>query len=353
VPFRDYQLAGDRVTVGTRDPEPELRQTAPSEFVLLKGFCYRVPPGDPEAGAVYVVPGEDFPDRVPSTRRTTTTDDPAHPAVIPPTDGGGATDLASVPSFMWWLIASYGNHTRAALLHDSLYVGRGEEAPVPRATADRLFLTALREPEQKTGAFRHWLMWAAVSLFGNLNKLLGGVCGVQVLAVWTLSIAGLAWAWGPTLAWRWWEIVLVVAGAAAFLVVLGTSWRWGVDLTGGWLVPTLLLLGLMVLLLVLKWPSSFDLGWSPFTLFFVATLLMLLGPLWGFAVDQRLRGWLWPTVAIGLPIALLPVALIFLASGLVWLIDLGAALARAGRRAPDGTREPFEMPQLRPGRLAL
>ena len=353
MPFNDYHLDGDRVAVGTEDPEPELRQIAPSEFVILKSFCYRVPAGDPEAGAVYVVPGEDFPDRLPTTRRTTTTDDPPKPAVIPPTDAGGQTDLASVPSFFWWLIASYGNHTRAALLHDSLYVEKREQAPVPRSTADRLFLTALREPEQKTGAFRHWLMWAAVSLFGNLNKLLGGLCGVQVLAVWVSSIAGLAWAWGPTLAWRWWEIVLVVVAAAVFLVALGTSWRAGVDLTGGWLVPTLLLLGVVVLLLCLQWPSPFDLGWSPFTLFFVATLLMLLGPPWGLAVDPTLRGWLWPTVTIGLPIALLPVLLIFLSSGLVWLIDLGAALARAWRRAPDGTRRPFERPRLRPARLAL
>jgi hypothetical protein len=352
VPFRSYRLEGERVAVGSDDPEPELRQTGPTSFVILHGFCYRVPAGDPEAGTVYVVPGDDS-DRDERTRRTTTTDIPAQPVVIPPTDHGGATDLASVPWFMWWLIASYGNHTRAALLHDALYVDRGEEEPVPRATADRLFLAALREPEQKTGAFRHWLMWTAVSLFGNLNRLLGGLCALQVLAVWVLTITALAWAWGPTIAWTWWEIVLVAAAVPAGLTALGTSWRAGVDLTGGWLFPTIVLLGGVVLLLGLEWPSPFELGWSAFTLLFVATLLMLLGPLWGLAVDPTLRWWLWPTATIGLPIALLPVGLIFCSSGLVWFIDLGAAIAKTRRRAPDGSRQQFEMPRARPGKLAL
>jgi hypothetical protein len=352
VPFRTYRWDGEKVAVGGEDPQPELRQTGPGSFVLTKGFCYRVAEGDREGGTVYVIPGEDA-DRDTRTRHTVTTDDPPRKAVIPPTDGGGATDLSSVPWWLWWLIASYGNHTRATLLHDALYVGKREEAPVPRATADRLFLTALREPGQKEGAFRHWLMWAAVSLFGNLNRLLGGCCALQVLAVWALTVAAVAWAWGPTLAWHWWEIIVIVGAAAVFLIVLGTSWRFGVDLTGGWLSPTLLLLAALVVPLVLEWPSPFELEWSPFTLLFVATILVLLGPLWGLAADPKLRWWLWPTAAIGLPIALIPVGLIFLSTGLVWLIDFGAAIARAQRRAPDGSRQGFERPRLKPARLAL
>ena len=35
---------------------PELRQTGPSSFVILKGFCYRVAAGDHEAGTVYAIP---------------------------------------------------------------------------------------------------------------------------------------------------------------------------------------------------------------------------------------------------------------------------------------------------------
>jgi hypothetical protein len=353
VPFRSYRWDGEKIAVGSEDPKPELRQVGPSSFVLMKGFCYRVAEGDREGGTVYVIPGEDA-DRDTRTRHTVTTDDPPQKAVIPPTDEGGRTDLSSVPWWLWWLIASYGNHTRASLLHDALYLDKREEAPVPRATADRLFLTALREPgPKKGGVFRHWLMWTAVSLFGNLNRFLGVGCAVQVVAVWILGVAAVAWAWGPTLAWDWWQIVLVVAAVPAFLIALGTSWRAGVDLTGGWLCPTLLLLAAVAVPLLLAWPSPFELGWSPFTLLFVATILMLLGPAWGFAVDPTLRGWLWPTATIGLPIALIPVGLIFFSSLLVWFIDFGAALAKSRRRAPDGSRQAFERPPLRPGRVAL
>ena len=93
--FRNYDWDGDRVAVGSNDPMPELRQTGPSSFVILKGFCYRVAAGDPEAGTVYAIPGEDA-DRDPHTRHAEGTDDPPARVVIPPTDSGGATDLASV-----------------------------------------------------------------------------------------------------------------------------------------------------------------------------------------------------------------------------------------------------------------
>jgi hypothetical protein len=54
-----------------------------------------------------------------------------------------------------------------------------------------------------------------------------------------------------------------------------------------------------------------------------------------------------------LPVALLPVGLIFLSSGLVWFIDLGAALAKTRRRAPDGSPQPFERPRFTPGRIGV
>jgi hypothetical protein len=94
-----------------------------------------------------------------------------HNVVVPPNEGG-RTDLASVPSFMWWLVASYGNHTRAALLHDALVVDtKGVDPPIARTAADRILLSALREPGQKKGgAFRHWLMWAAASVFGTMRS---------------------------------------------------------------------------------------------------------------------------------------------------------------------------------------
>jgi hypothetical protein len=149
-------------------------------------------------------------------------------------------------------------------------VGKGEDAPMPRATADRLFLTALREPGLKKGSFRHWLMWTAVSLFGNLDRRLGPCAAAQVLAVWVLAVAAVSWAGGPTLAWHWWEIIVLVAAVPVLLTALGASWRAGVDLRGGWLFPQLMLVAAVVVPLLLPWPSPFE-GWSPFTLLLAAS----------------------------------------------------------------------------------
>jgi hypothetical protein len=207
-----------------------------------------------------------------------------------------------VPSLFWWLIASYGNHTRASLLHDALYVDEGPP-PVPRRTADRLFLTALREPgPQKGSAFRHWLMWAAVSAFGTMRWHLGVLFALQLVAVWALTIWAVVWAWGDGvggIGWNASEIALALLAGLVFLVVVGSSWRAGVDLRGGWLVPGAMTSLLIVVPLANEWTYPFELELDPFTLLVAALGLTLTGPLWGLWVDPTLRGWLWPTVRRG------------------------------------------------------
>jgi hypothetical protein len=136
-----------------------------------------------------------------------------------------------------------------------------------------------------------------------------------------------------------------------FLIALGTSWRAGVDLTGGWLYPMVLLLIAIVVPLSL-FKSAFDL-WSPSTLLVLAALLTAIGLLWGLAVDPTLRMWLWPTAMIGLPIAMLPVLLIFLSIGLVLCIDLGAAIAAAQRKDQYGRPRSFELPRVKSSRLTF
>src|SRR5688500_11341220 len=49
---------------------------------------------------------------------------------------GFVTDFASVPRILWNILPPYGKHSRAAVLHDWLYV----TGIVDRATADRIFL---------------------------------------------------------------------------------------------------------------------------------------------------------------------------------------------------------------------
>jgi Protein of unknown function (DUF1353) len=317
----------------TQDPKPKLRQELKNRFVLLESFCYEVPSSDPDAGTIFVVPGED------AALRTGGTFQNGRKIVVPPHEGG-ETDLASVPWFMSWLVASYGNHTRAVLLHDALYVDGGVP-PVSRTVADRLLLTALREPELKAGRFRHWLMWAAVSVFGSMRHPLARpiLFCLNVFAVWGLFITAVAWTWGRSI-WpdALWpaatpaRVALVIVLVGVFLIVLGTSWRAGVDLRGGWLAPMALIALAILFPLSREWSGDYDFDQStPFWLLLAALGLVLVGLLWGLGIDRTLSWWLWPTAIIGLPIALIPLGLVFLSVALVWLIDLGASLAAALR----------------------
>jgi hypothetical protein len=187
-----------------------------------------------------------------------------------------------------------------------------------------------------------------------MPRLVGILCCLHVFAVWGLTIGAVVWEWGLALgvSWAWWQVLLAaVIVVPAFLTLLGTSWRAGVDLTGGWLAPTvLLLIAILVPFTLLK--SPFDL-WSPSTLLVLAAVLMVVGLPWGRAVDPTLRMWLWPTATIGLPIAMLPVVLVFLSIGLVWFIDLGAAVAAAQRKDQYGRPRGFELPKIKPSRLTM
>ena len=111
--------------------------------------------------------------------------------------------------------------------------------------------------------------------------------------------------------------------------------------------PTALTSALIVVPLANEWTYPLELELEPFTLLLVALVLTLAGPLWGLWVDPTLRGWLWPTALIALPIAVIPVALILVAIVLVWLVDLGASLAACLRKTPGGGERPFELPTLR------
>jgi hypothetical protein len=78
---------------------------------------------------------------------------------------GFPTDLATIP---WPLIAvpgaaRYGNHNRAAVIHDYLYFMRGQVGQgvqMSRAEADRLFLDIMLE--DGVAGWKAWLMYLAV-----------------------------------------------------------------------------------------------------------------------------------------------------------------------------------------------
>ena len=217
MPFRTYTVENGSVVPGDRDAgsrAPPGRRGHVRD--PQRASATALHESDPDEGTVYLVPGEDF---EPPTQHG------PDPRVVVPPDTSGRTDLASVPTLFWWLIASYGNHTRASLMHDALYVDAGEP-PVPRRTADRLFLTALREPgPQKGGAFRHWLMWAAVSAFGTMRWHLGVVFGLHLVAVWALTLWAIVWAWGDGIGGIGWSMWQVVARRSSPCPRSSSSWE--------------------------------------------------------------------------------------------------------------------------------
>ena len=165
----------------------ELRQVGPKDFQLMKGFKWF--------------------DR--------TRGDQEHP--VPPHDPSRPedhTDLASVPSFLWWFIASYGHHTAPALLHDHLLKACRDLSG--RREVDRLFRVALQDV--KAGILRPWIMWAAVSLqtlrqyrLRTLFPLLVAQLVAGITAVWVAP--WFEW-WGIDW-WLW--ILLPLAGCALWV----------------------------------------------------------------------------------------------------------------------------------------
>jgi hypothetical protein len=80
------------------------------------------------------------------------------------------TDLTSVPALFTWLVPKTGAHLPAALLHDALVAGPGDETSyvstegheVDRVEADRVFRDAMADTG--TGVIRRWIVWSAVTV---------------------------------------------------------------------------------------------------------------------------------------------------------------------------------------------
>jgi len=158
------------------------------------------------------------------------TEIPAHDVTRPPTDPHNSTDLASVPAFLWGLVASYGHQTLPAILHDALS-DRADETPpaqqfAVRRAADDAFRVALRESGVTT--LRATTMWTVVAIQGwtrfrtprgvlmVIQVVLGalaviaaivlGALGHPLLLLIGLAPAVLALLWGRT-------ALLVIAGS--------------------------------------------------------------------------------------------------------------------------------------------
>lgn len=122
---------------------------------------------------------------------------------------GMETDLATVPSFLWGVVASYGRQTLPAVLHDMLcYASALPGQPPPyrrnsRRLADALFRTTLAD--SGSGVVRRWIMWTGVRL-GGRGSVSIGLAVTLVLAVLALVLP--------------WQRPLALATAVALLGLL-------------------------------------------------------------------------------------------------------------------------------------
>lgn len=188
----------------------QLRFTPPERFQVLRPFVYLTADGrridmPPQHDPVYAEDG----------------------SLVP----ANSTDLASVPSFLWGVVASYGEQLRPALLHDvmslaaddALAAGDRASARARRKDADDTFRVALRE--SGVHPFRALLFWTGVSLdrfvrfaapAGAVMVALLGVVAALAARVGVIAAGGAAW-FSPL----WWLVTV----AAAALVVAMLTWR--------------------------------------------------------------------------------------------------------------------------------
>lgn len=139
------------------------------------------------------------------SRRRVAAHDPSRPA----SDEGNSTDLASVPPFLWGLVASYGRQSLPAILHDGLDDQAAAAPPAERAArrraADDDFRVALGE--SGVTDLRAMTMWAAVVVQGTLR--FAPARGVLLLAHTVVAAAACVAA-----------VVLAVTGHPAWLALL-------------------------------------------------------------------------------------------------------------------------------------
>ena len=130
-----------------------------------------------------------------------------------PADPHDVTDLASVPLVLRWLVASYGQHTTAALLHDRLV--RPGMTLKERVVADTVFFRALEESGNNW--MRHRLMWVGVAVAGTMwefKKVLTAFFFLHVALFW------LAVGWAAGGPYKGWAAI-----AAPVFLLLGFAWR--------------------------------------------------------------------------------------------------------------------------------
>jgi Protein of unknown function (DUF1353) len=213
----------DKPDPAPRPPEIILRSVAPTMFQLVQPFAYK----DPTSSTVYQISAHDLAAKA---------------------DGDNTTDFASVPSLFWWLIASYGHQTRAALVHDQLW----DEPNADRITANRIFREALRE--SGVALLRRWIMWAGVDAARRwYAPSLPKKCSVVLQILATVAFFGALcwWAFGSGRLATWWLPALIAVVSTAMWRRAWLSGALGLSLALPALIPELIA---RFVLYLLEWP---------------------------------------------------------------------------------------------------
>lgn len=140
---------------------------------------------------------------------------------------GFVTDFASVPRFLWGLIASYGKQTLPAILHD--YASWKAKTLAERRAADDLFRVALED--QGVANLRATAMWAAVGLATQRDDTLSdwvpwrGARYIAQMLIGVLTIWGAVFMPIFTCSWWPWNLLWVLL----LFVPQAFGWIWGVD----------------------------------------------------------------------------------------------------------------------------
>jgi hypothetical protein len=171
------------------------------------------------------------------------------------------TDLASIPSFLWGIIPSYGRHTMCAVLHDvrcdgaaaARKSGHRHLAARRRRLADNQFRTTLKQHAQ-LGPFTRWIMWSAVRLFGYIPLGVTAVVGVlaAMLHLARPTFTAITSALDGVTIWPW----LAPLDFLPKAIAAGLSWA--ADLMAAQSTFVVVVGGLAVLALVLAVIRSFE-----------------------------------------------------------------------------------------------
>jgi hypothetical protein len=142
---------------------------------------------------------------------------------------GNITDLASVPTFLTWLVPRYGRHTLPALLHDQVVEERMD--PDVRERADATFRDNMGAT--KVPLVRRWSMWAAVSLATHWQRSLRSRLlvvvwiGLYALAGLDVMLRLLRWRPFPAISSAA-ALAIIVASPVLLSLIWGRRYRVGI-----------------------------------------------------------------------------------------------------------------------------